>query len=282
MARACRRTCGATIRSRLVDSNWDQPSKSFVATLNQTIGYEGDQHAAVLVLREQDRDHARRTGYEPRRRGHQQSAADFPVRHEAIRHPDESSRLLGRRALRGALERSAIPQQPGSVRHQRRLHAGVRQAFRESWCARQREQEERGHERQRLQHALGLLGRERVGGRRLGSHRQPSRQLPAERHVVGVLGAVDQPLGAAALARRRILRVGFMAGFPPRHGRLWPQILAVLQSVRGGRQDHQLRARLCSIRRWATTRAMGCFRCPARTCASRPAPGAESMDRTAR
>ena len=43
-----------------VDSNWDQPSKSFVASLNQTIGNTRDQHAAVLVLGEQDRDHPRR------------------------------------------------------------------------------------------------------------------------------------------------------------------------------------------------------------------------------
>ena len=101
-----------------VDSNWDQPSKSFVVSLNQTLGNSGDQHAAVLLFGQQDRDHARRRGSVAARGGGQHAAADKRVQHQAVRERDRASGVLGRLRLPGALERGAVPQQPGSVHHQ--------------------------------------------------------------------------------------------------------------------------------------------------------------------
>ena len=43
-----------------VDSNWDQPGKSFVVSLNQTLGSKAVNTPAVLVLGEQDHRDARR------------------------------------------------------------------------------------------------------------------------------------------------------------------------------------------------------------------------------
>ena len=40
-----------------VDSNWDQPSKSFVASLNQTLGNSATNTLQFSVHSEQDRDH---------------------------------------------------------------------------------------------------------------------------------------------------------------------------------------------------------------------------------
>ena len=74
----------------------------------------------------------------------------------------------------------------------------------------------------------------------------------------GFSESVGEPLGAAALARPRVLRGRLVAGAAARHARLRRAVLAVLQPVRDRRQDHELRARRSSTRRSAPTRATAC------------------------
>ena len=118
--------------------------QSFVARLNQTLGNTATNTPAVLLFGQQDRDHPRR-----RRRPLRRAvvSALLPI------YPDSSKQSALRPAIRcsgaaratGALERSAVPEQPGPVHRQGRLHEGLRQALRQGRRARQLQQEERRH-----------------------------------------------------------------------------------------------------------------------------------------
>ena len=79
-------------------------------------------------------------------------------------------------------------------------------------------------------------------GQQLQRHRQRALELPAEGHVVGVLGTVGGPFGADTLARSRVVCRRLVAGFPKSDLRLRPALFPLLQPVRGRRHDHQLRA----------------------------------------
>ena len=152
-----------------VDSNWDQPGKSFVVSLNQTLGVEGGQHAAVLVFGEQDHRDARRDEPRVERPDQRADSVDLPEQRARVPGRGRSSGVLGRRRVLDALERGAVPQQPGPLRLQGRLLARVRQAHAQSRRSVQHEQEERGRWRFRFVRELGVLGIDRAGQRRVSA-----------------------------------------------------------------------------------------------------------------
>ena len=75
-----------------------------------------------------------------------------------------------------------------------------------------------------------------------GHHRQHPRRFPAKDMTFG-FSESRASAGAAALARPRVLRVGFVEADPAHHLRLRCPLFALLQPVRGRRQDHELRSR---------------------------------------
>ena len=139
-----------------VDSNWDQPSKSFVVSLNQTLG-----NTATNTLQfsySANKIEITRGGEDPRCTTRSSARWCRSIRTAPQYGNETGIRCSGAAGLPGALERSAVPQQSGSVHHQGRLHEGLRQALRQGGRARELQQEERGHRRQRLEPALARSG----------------------------------------------------------------------------------------------------------------------------
>ena len=105
-----------------------------------------------------------------------------------------------------ALERGALPQQPGPVRPQGRLLGRLRQALLQGGRPRQHQQEERGHQRQRLLGELGASGAGAGINGWNGEHREHPGRLPAEGHDLRLHRVLRLPARAPALARPRVLR----------------------------------------------------------------------------
>ena len=68
-----------------VDSDWDQPGKSFLAQLNHNVGTKGTEQPDLLVLREQDHHRPRR--HRPRLNSQILSAdpLDLPAQQQRVR-----------------------------------------------------------------------------------------------------------------------------------------------------------------------------------------------------
>ena len=146
-----------------VDSNWDQPSQSFVASLNQTLGTSANN--SLQFSYSSNKIEITRGGLNAALNDEilNRDQPDLRLRSETVRHEHRPSGLLGRRWISDALERGPLPQQPGSLHRQRRLYAGVREALHQGGRARQLQQENGRHDRQRFRSAFAVLGLRRAG-----------------------------------------------------------------------------------------------------------------------
>ena len=242
-----------------VDSNWDQPSKSFVVVVEPDDRQHRHQHAAVLVLREQDRDHARRRRpVASRRQVIELAAADLPVQHQAVRGGDRRIRCSGAaQAIRrsGTRRRSSTTRICSSSRTTTRkvfgkhfVKAGVLASFNK------KNEDTDGNGSSQHSRFWGSAGLDGLGQQ----HRQHPRRLPAAGHDVRVLGSIGRPLGAAALARPRDVRGRLVAGVATRSRST--TACATRCSTTRTRPTTRSRAscRRSSTRRSATTRATAC------------------------
>ena len=121
-----------------VDSNWDQPGKSFVVSLNQTIGTNAINSLQFSYSANKIDDHPRRPGRpSSTRKSPAGCRRSFPtaVKQYGDRRAIPCSGAAA--VIRRPLERSAVPQQPGPVHHQGRLHAGFGKHMRQGRRPRQ-------------------------------------------------------------------------------------------------------------------------------------------------
>ena len=150
-----------------VDSDWDQPGKSFMAQLNHNVGIERHEQPDLLLLRQQD--HHRPRADEPRAERARSSPPSrrLPAQRQAVRRRDAAIPSSGAAAGYPTLWNEA------PFRNNQDLFilkddysAGLRQTLREGRHPRQHQRQERGLERQRLGPELGVLGlgrRQRLG-----------------------------------------------------------------------------------------------------------------------
>ena len=224
-----------------VDSNWDQPSHSFVASLNQTLGNTANN--SLQFSYSANKIDITRGGLNADLNSEILSRIQpiLGFNRKQSRRGHRASCFLGRRGLPGALERGPLPQQPGPVHRQGRLHAGFRKAFHEGRRARQHESQERGHDRQRLRSAFAFLGGRRAAGKQLRIDRKRPRQFPLEGYVDRLLRSVSGPECPAAVERHRDVCRGLVAAFEEPDRGFRRALLALPEPVCGRQPDHELR-----------------------------------------
>ena len=255
-----------------VDSNWDQPSKSFVVSLNQTLGNTRDEHAAVLVLGQQDRDHARRRGsVDCTTRSSARCCPIFP--YSSKQYGDETGApvfwggsgypaLWNEAPFLNNQDLFIIKDDYTKVFGKHFVKAGVLASFNT------KNEDTDGNGSSQHSRFWGSAGTRRLGLQ----HRQHPRRLPAAGHDVRLLGSVGGPLGAAALARRRDVRRRLVAGVA--RGSRSTSACGTRCSTTRTRPTTRSRAscRRSSTRRSATTRATAC--CSRRAATGAKTPGA--------
>ena len=164
---------------------------------------------------------------------------------------DRASGVLGRLGLPGALERSAVPQQSGSVHHQGRLHEGLRQALRQGRRARELQQENEDTDGNGSSQHSRFWGSTGTG---LGGTTGNIWRISAARHDLWLEASTGRSAPQRGATSRFKWRTRGRSAGGSRS--IWRALLTALQPVHD-RQDHEFRAGPL-IRPWATIRVTAC------------------------